>query len=374
MKIRNMILTCATAVVVLSVAASASFATTLLPTVQVGDYGSASGGAGNAADVNGYGGANYSYAMGTTEVTNAQYADFLKDVASAPQAGQAAADPYGLYSNLMTFDTHGGIQRSGAGTTVSPYQYAAKQGADNKPVVFVSWYDAVRYCNYLTNKSNGWGLGTETGGYAIANGGKDSGTVTVPTPAQRLQWADPKKADANANDPAYYLLPTESEWYKAAYYKGGNGGAVNAGYWKFPTQSDNPPASQLPPGTNSVPGSANYTTTGTPLDAVKFTTPVGSYVYTASKTAYGTSDQSGNVWEWTETPLNSGSSQKILRGGAYDTTASTLAAYTGRSNGTASSGYTDVGFRIVMVPEPSSLAMLLASAALAFIWWLRRRS
>ena len=37
------------------------------------------------------------------------------------------------------------------------------------------------------------------------------------------------------NAGATYFIPSENEWYKAAYYKGGG---TNAGYWTYPTQSN----------------------------------------------------------------------------------------------------------------------------------------
>src|SRR4051794_21072760 len=46
-----------------------------------------------------------SFNMGKTEVTNAQYVEFLNAV--------AAADPYGLYNMSMASDAWGGIVRSG---------------------------------------------------------------------------------------------------------------------------------------------------------------------------------------------------------------------------------------------------------------------
>ena len=85
---------------------------------------------------------------------------------------------------------------------------------------------------------------------------------------------------------ALAFLPSEDEWYKAAYYKGGG---TNAGYWDYPTQSDNAPAAEAPPGTNTTNGSANYGW------AVGDLTDVGAYTYKPSDSAYDTLDQGGNV-------------------------------------------------------------------------------
>src|SRR5262245_40161406 len=64
---------------------------------------------GNAADATGFGAVGYVYAIGTYEVTNAQYAAFLN--------AKAAADPLGLYNPSMgstAYPAWGGIARSGA--------------------------------------------------------------------------------------------------------------------------------------------------------------------------------------------------------------------------------------------------------------------
>ena len=108
-------------------------------------------------------------------------------------------------------------------------------------MVAVTWYNAIRFANWLTNgQKNG---DTETGTYTIAVGGARNREVTVPSPRQRAEWC---------MEPSGLLLPSEDEWYKAAYYKAGT---ANAGYWTYPTQSDTPPTSQAPPGGAN---SANY--------------------------------------------------------------------------------------------------------------------
>ena len=62
-----------------------------------------------------YGGVTYDYRIGTTEVTNAQYAAFLN--------AKAASDPLALYNTSMGSDARGGITRSGVSGS---YTYATK--------------------------------------------------------------------------------------------------------------------------------------------------------------------------------------------------------------------------------------------------------
>src|SRR5262245_5025257 len=130
--------------VVLAAFATAASAVTI-PTVTVGS-------AGNIADkevmideTTDYGSVAYNYRIGTTEVTNAQYAAFLNAV--------AATDTYGLYNASMESETWGGITRTGSSGS---YSYSVKADAGSytyadKPVVYVSWYDSLRFANWLHN-------------------------------------------------------------------------------------------------------------------------------------------------------------------------------------------------------------------------------
>jgi formylglycine-generating enzyme required for sulfatase activity len=152
------------------------------------------------------GSVNYNYYIGKYVVTNCEYVEFLNS--------KAKSDPYGLYNNQMGLDPRSGIMRFG---TSGNYSYVVKTNMGNKPVVWISWFDCCRYCNWLHNdKENG---DTETGSYTL------NGIVTGSAPARNIN--------------AKYHIPTENEWYKAAYYKGGS---TNAGYWAYATQSDLVPA------------------------------------------------------------------------------------------------------------------------------------
>ena len=123
----------------------------------------------NAADTaDGYGAVGYGYKIGTYDVTLAQYAVFLNAVAKT--------DPYGLYNTILATNLNvAGISRMG---NSGSYSYAVI-GDGQRPVTYVTWYSAVRFTNWLTDGN------TEIGAYTITNGGNNSGTVTVPTPAQR---------------------------------------------------------------------------------------------------------------------------------------------------------------------------------------------
>jgi len=216
----------------------------------------------NATDGTAYGAVAYEYKIGKYEVTNAQYCEFLNAVAKA--------DKYGMYHPDMAGE-YGGITQSGS---YDEYTYAVKDGWGNKPVNFVSWYDALRYANWLTN---GQGTGsTETGSYTFT---EEWGSWTVKMPDH---------AALAAEKAVKWVLASEDEWYKAAYYDPDKSGG--AGYWQYPARSDSAPAAAI----NS----------GMPTD-------VGSY----SASAYGTFDQGGNMWEWNETQSYDGNCG--VRGGSW---------------------------------------------------------
>ena len=180
-------------------AGSASAAPITMDMVTVGDPG-------NAADTTGYGAVANSFKIMKYEFTNQQYADFLNSV--------AATDTYSLYNASMGSDPRGGITQSGAS---GAYTYAVKSSMGDKPVNYVSWFDAARVSNWLMNGATGTSS-TETGAYTLNN------AISGNAPA--------------VNSGATFYIPTEDQWYKAAYYKGGS---TNAGYWDYATQSDTGP-------------------------------------------------------------------------------------------------------------------------------------
>jgi sulfatase modifying factor 1 len=263
--------------------------------VRVGDPGNAGELAG--AGAGGYGpdricgAVDHEYHIAKYEVTNGQYTEFLNAVA-------AVRDPHGLYKVEMA-GPHGGIVRVGSGTTADPWIYAPKGGDPNwatRPVCFVSFYDALRFTNWMHNgqPTGAQNAGTtEDGAYDMSLGEK-----------------------VVRKDGARVFLPNEDEWYKAAFYKGGG---TKAGYWNFATQSDTLPVAELPPGRAEPPRSANCRPdrTGLAVGPPYYSTPVGAYTHAPS--AYGTFDQTGNVNEWVEERPYRDQSYRSLLGGAWIT-------------------------------------------------------
>lgn len=245
------------------------------------------------------GGVNYSYRIGKYEVTAGQYTAFLNAVAKT--------DTYGLYNPNMADHIWGcNIQRSGSSGS---YQYSVAADWANRPVNWVSWGDAVRFANWL---HNGQPTGvqdlstTEDGSYYLNGATSDAALMAVT-----------RKPDAT------WVIPSENEWYKAAYHK--NDG-VTGNYWDYPTSSDSPPNNQLidpDPGNNATfyqgavwPDPSGYTI-GSPY----YRTKVGEFE--SSKSPYGALDMAGNVWEWNETVIETPDGpQRNFRGGSFTETVS----------------------------------------------------
>ncbi len=289
-----------------------------IETVTVGD-------AGNAADTTGYGAVADVFNIGKYEVTIGQYTTFLNSVASI------TSDSYivDLWNNSMQDDTSTqGISRSGAGTLVSPYSYSVI-GTGNRPIAYVSWFDAARFANWVNNGATN-GASTETGAYTLS--GAETGIYTV-------------------NPGATWYLPSEDQWYKAAYYKGGG---TNAGYWVYPTQSDT-----MAGNTVGVADSANYFFEDYAKDVnsfPSFLSDVGVYG-SNSASAYGTYDQGGNLSEWNDAVIDGDS--RGIRGGDWSGSEDTMQPSDRNAYQTPVYEEQIVGFRVATVPEPSTYVLLM---------------
>ncbi len=220
-----------------------------------------------------FGAVSYTYRIGTTEVTNDQYVTFLNAV--------AAADPRSLFHSSMQSNARGGILRTG---TSGNYSYSSKPMMGDKPVNYVNFWDAKRFTNWLHNgmPSGSQDLTTtEDGAYFL-------GGVTNP-----VDRNVPRRTDAR------WFLPTEDEWFKAAYHK--NDG-VTGNYFEYPTGTDEVPIRAIADAFGNVanPGSnvVNYDNAADWNGLNGNVTTVGS---ATSPSAYGTLDQAGNLDEWNDT-------------------------------------------------------------------------
>jgi formylglycine-generating enzyme required for sulfatase activity len=270
------------------------------------------------------GAVGYSYLISKYEVTNSQYAEFL----NAVDAGGANA--LLLYNPSM--NNSFGIEFLSGNPAGS--KYVANAGADSKPVTYVSFYDALRFTNWL---HNGQGAGdTETGAYTLLGG--------TPTPSNGTT--------VTRNGGALVFLPSENEWYKAAYFDG-------ASYFDFPAGTDATTTCVSP---TATPNTANCENA---VGASGEVTIVGSY--TGSPSPYGTFDQGGNVWEWNEEIVGA---NRGIRGGSFSGAVAALGSNY-PSNDVATLQTFDVGFRVAAVPEPGT-GLLVMLGVLGLGAWRRR--
>jgi len=231
-------------------------------------------------------------------------------------------------------------------------------GANNMPVFDVTWGDAARFCNWLQNgqpTSGSEAAGTtETGAYALSGATTDAQLMAVASPAHSGSGA------------AQYFIPSENEWYKAAYY---SGGGTNSAYYTYPTKSNTAPGNSLALAL-STSNEANYYFSGNYTDPTNYLTPVGSFVL--SPGPYGTYDMGGDVFQWNEAIISG--SFRGLRGGSRSPFSAYLASDDRSIGYPAVDGGIEYGFRGASVPEPPSIALLLAGAAAFGIWRLRRKA
>ena len=234
-----------------------------------------------------FGATGHPYSISKYEVTNDQYVAFLNSVATI--GGSTFFNPE------METDARGGITRTGSGSTASPFVFASKPNMGDKPVNFIGFFDAAGFANWL---NNGQGSATAlTGSYFLL--GSDT------TTASRLPGAR-------------YFVPSEHEWFKAAYYDPSMGVGY---YWKFPTQTSSPLSPALATATGDVanPGAhiANYDLNADWGGLDGHVTSIGG-AGPLSLSYYGCADMGGNAWEFTETKfVMDGLTGRVMRGGSW---------------------------------------------------------
>ena len=222
----------------------------------IGNAGNADdAGAGGGLYSSPYGGVPYAYRMGTLEISQ----------------------------DAITKATAGGLAGVGAGPWTG-----------NQPAANMTWFEAAAFVNFLN---------TSTGHQAAYNLTGVTSLTLWDGPTQAWQLGG---QNLYRHRDAYYFLPSEDEWYKAAYHQ--NTG-VNANYWDYATGSNTIPTA-VASGTGA--GTAVYN--GQPAPA--------AVDNNGGVSAYGTRGQNGNVWEWNESALDglndSSSEFRAIRGGVWD--------------------------------------------------------
>ena len=265
------------------------------------------GDAGNKPDKTGYGAVAYEFQISKHEVTVEQYAQFLNALA-------VKSDPHALWHASMSAT----VNRTGK---PGEYHYEASKGKERQPVVYISFLTAMRLANWLHNgESEG---DTEKGAYDIPA----QGALAVPEPGAKV-W-----------------IPTEDEWYKAAYFQPETAGGPPGGYWLYPTRSNEQPVLREAGASES--NSANYlqdprtNSVGGVVRSFADSLPVGSSPNSASY--YGTYDQGGNAWEWIAAVVFD--TQRCIRGGCMTHSFEKMKSIV-RTSSNPAKRYASTGFRL----------------------------
>lgn len=266
----------------------------------------------------------------------------LADTTGAPNP--AGAVPYrfwmGKYEvseDMINKAIAGGL----TGVSMSPTR------GPNKPATGMSWVEAARLVNWLNTST----------GHQPAYSFDINGNFQLWSSAEAWQSGG---ENLYRHKDAYFVLPNDHEWYKAAFYD------ASAGvYYDYSTGSDTPPT---PVAYGTDPGTAVYFT---------FESGPADITTAGGLSPYGTMGQGGNVWEWLESALDEGNDDpaeyRALRGGNWWYNEAMMASSFRHAN-LPQEGQEgdDFGFRVALVPEPWHSASVMGAVALGFGLWRRR--
>jgi hypothetical protein len=327
-------------------AGAASRATVVVKTVKVGSpgnpsvaivpftdaiYQSCADAPSTSTDCATVGDVGYRFRIGRFEVTVKQWVKFLN------RADPTGSDPHNLYDKVQgsaNWPKYGQINFAGGAPDGRHYSVAYSQWAD-KPYGFANFLRTARFANSLFN---GTVLSRESG---QTDDGFPSVTYKVKLSRQTEQGmydlSGKKRSDATRDSKSGFVIPSQDEWIKSAYYDPSGGGTYS--YWKYPTNPGvfGDDTATAPSPTTLDPTSGNVTNAATqPLATYKASdvaaptwcpkavsssdcTTVNPFgmdpttygeLYQGSlgtvgqaKTAgpWGTLDQGGNAVEWTDT-------------------------------------------------------------------------
>lgn len=171
------------------------------------------------------GGVDYRYGIGQVEVTVGQWVDFLNTVDPSGRDRHRLYDPT---ESGTAWPKFGQINFSSSRPRGRHYSVASPAWT-NKPYGFANFLRAARFVNSV---ENGRVLSRTTG--------KANGVTTI---TRRVQLSantergmyDMRRPNATRSKKTGFVLPSQDEWTKAAYYDPKGGGTLS--YWKYPTNA-----------------------------------------------------------------------------------------------------------------------------------------
>jgi hypothetical protein len=265
-----------------------------------------------------------------TELTHAQYVPFINVLATRPTSpvSNFVNNTAGLRNGPSAVGMRTDLNYGGPG-----FRFEVAPGAENWPIIGLSWRLAAMYCNWMHN-------GMQDDPQSMTSGAYDISTFN--NPDSSLRWTDQLTKSPGAR----FWIPTLDEWVKGAHYDPNRNGQAHGGYWLYPTSRDTPPLVGLP------------SEGGQFFSAVSERNPVGMYPTFASP--WGLLDAAGDGAEWTEgtrTPQGTNTVLRILEGGSmFSTGTSTGLDINGGAVPFANSFAT---LRIATVPCSSSAIVTL---------------
>ncbi len=269
------------------------------------------------------------YDIGELEVTVSQWVAFLNTV---DPKGTNAHRLYHPSESGSAWPRFGQVDLRASAPAGRHYRLAAPQWAD-KPYGFADFPRAARFANAVTN-------GRVLSRKASADHGFAYRTFKVRLSRQTergmYDLARQKQTGATRARRSGFVIPSQNEWMKAAYYDKSGGGTVS--YWKYPTNAGvfgdgtatAPSATTLNPGTGAVTNAATQplatfkpssgsapvwcpsqfasgcaTVNPFGMDpatyAAAYQGSLGTVGQAATRSPWGTLDQGGNAVEWTDT-------------------------------------------------------------------------
>jgi hypothetical protein len=169
------------------------------------------------------GGVNYRYGIGQLEVTVAQYVAFLN---TADPAGRNKHKLYSSTESGSEWPKYGQIDFSADAAAGHHYSVASPEWAD-KPYGFANFLRSARFANSLYN------------GQVLSKQSSSAGNLQYVTYRVRLSrqtevgMYDMRVRAMTRSHKTGFVIPSQNEWIKAAYYDPNGGGKYS--YWQYPT-------------------------------------------------------------------------------------------------------------------------------------------